>query len=150
MIYRVESEHVGDDRFRVSVIADAETATVVLGELTARMLAREGEPAADTDAGGKALSVTDLRRLIRMHGESAAVRDRNGNVWRWLSGPEHWWCTEVDDLGASTHELPRRVDRPADAQTGHSLDVTSHDGLEYSHDDDDIPQRQHRLPGDAG
>lgn len=90
MIYAVESKHVGDSRFRVSIEADGEEASAVLRELTARMI---GQVKAEQhrDADRKALSATDLRNVIDVHERTAAVRDCHDTLWRWDSGVSNWY-----------------------------------------------------------
>lgn len=104
MITAVVSHAHGDGAFEVRVHGDADTISGLAAELTARMLAREESgPATD----GKALSTTDLRHLITFNGDTAAVRDRDGNVWRWQKNGS-WHCGEYDTyLHIETHALHR-------------------------------------------
>lgn len=111
MIYAVESKHVGDTRFRVSIEADGEEASAVLRELTARMIDQvKIEAEQHRDAGGKALSVHELRNMANLHGDSTAVLDRNGKLWRFagpsVDGSEYTW-THDGDLYATTLALYR-------------------------------------------
>lgn len=107
MIERITLQVVDDTRGvgRVEIDGDYATVRQIAVEVSGRMAAQD--IAVLVAEKERALSTTDLDRLVAQHGSLTAVRDRDGNVWRWQR-TQSWNCREYDTyLHVDTHALHR-------------------------------------------
>ncbi len=78
MITGIESHAHADGTFEIRATFDDGDEAMGLFLGMSRRMADQA-----TAAPGRALSVAALEALVEIHGSSAAVRDRDGDLWRW-------------------------------------------------------------------